>query len=491
MLKSNNPYFSFKKILLIKPNYHVNNADIHFVHINLPPLSLTFIASYLVDLDVEIEILDAKVKNLSYKQIRKKIKKINPDIVGITVFISASINVCYDIAKIVKDINQNTMVVFGGRHFTSEYEEALNVDEVDIIVRGEGELTFRELILKETPENVKGISYKSNGKIINNPDRELIEDFENIRYPARQFTKNNKYKMLTVRIETVETSRGCPYRCKFCITPNFNKGLWRPRPFEKIITELKLISQNRKITDILFVDDNLTVNTKRIEKLCERIIECKKNKEINDFRFIAQVRADSIVKAPHMVKKMAEAGFWIVFIGIESVHEKILKDMRKGVVFNTVLKALQILHEYNIIVFGNMIIGLDLNATEDDIRKEIKFIKKVDVDLISFTLLTPFPGTDTLKELEKKNLVITKDWSKYTLVNPVIKTYQLSPKKIQELLYYSFKENNFFNNLIRFTSRIIKIRGFLFIQNPRRFIFWVKSYIKLRILIRKFFLGTK
>jgi len=276
MLKSGNPHFSFKKILLIKPNYHVNNADINFVHMNLPPLNLTFIASYLVDLDVEIEILDAKVKNFSYKQMRKKIIKFNPDIVGITVFVSASINECYNIAKLVKKINQNTMVVFGGRHFTSEYEEALNVDEVDIIVRGEGELTFRELIIKGTPEKVEGISYKSNGKIVNNPDRALIKDFKNIRYPARQFTKNNKYTMLSVRIETVKTSRGCPYRCKFCITPNFNKGLWRPRLIGKIITELKLISQDRKITDILFVDDNLTVNTKRIEILCERIIECKK-----------------------------------------------------------------------------------------------------------------------------------------------------------------------------------------------------------------------
>jgi len=217
----------------------------------------------------------------------------------------------------------------------------------------------------------------------------------------------------------------------------------------------------------------------------------QKNKEINNFKFIAQVRADSLVKSPQMVKKMAEAGFWIVFIGIESVKKKTLKDVRKGVAFNTVLKALQVLHKYNIIVFGNMIIGLDLKASEEDIRKEIRFMKKVDVDLVSFTLLTPFPGTDILRELEKKNLVVTKDWSKYTLVNPVIKTYQLSPKKIQELLYYSFKEHNYFNNLRHFSSRIIKTRGCHFILNPRRFIFWIKTFIKLRILIKKFFLGIK
>ncbi|MFX1445063.1 MAG: B12-binding domain-containing radical SAM protein, partial [Promethearchaeota archaeon] len=299
--------FRWKKILLIKPNYRLSNADIQFVHMNLPPINLSYIASYLVDLDVVVKILDAKVANLNYKQIRKNIKKFNPDIVGITVFISAAINVCYDIAKIVKDFNPNCIVVFGGRHFISESDETLKINEVDIVVRGEGELTFRELIKKGNPENVKGISYISNGKIVHNPERSLIKDLRNLRYPARYLIKNNKYKMLTVRIETIETSRGCPYRCKFCVTPIFNKGLWRPRPVENIITELKMISQSRKISDILFIDDNFTQDTKRIERMCKRIIECKKKKEINDFKFLAQVRADSIVKSPQMVKKMAEA----------------------------------------------------------------------------------------------------------------------------------------------------------------------------------------
>ena len=483
--------FRWRKILLIKPNYHFGNTDYYFAPMDLPPLNLTYIASYLIDLNVEVEILDTKVNNLNYKQIKKKIKDINPDLVGITVFVSAVINSCYDIAKIVKKNNPNCIVVFGGRHPSYRPVETLKVDEVDIIVRGEGELTFRELILKGTPENVKGISYKSDGKIIHNPDRELIRDFENIRYPARHLTKFNKYKIFTVRIETVETSRGCPHNCKFCCTPIFNKGLWRPRPIEKIINELKMISQYKKITDILFVDDNLTANTKRIELLCERIIECKRNKQINDLSFFAQIRVDSVVKSPQMVKKMAEAGFWIVLIGIESVNAETLKDMRKGLTFNKVLKALKILHDNNIIVLGSMIIGYDLNATEDDIKKEIRFMKKVDVDLLVSSVLTPFPGTEILKELEEKDLVVTKDWSKYTLLNPVIKTHQLGSKKLLELLYYSFKEHTYLNNWKTFVPRIIKSRGIFFILNPMRFLYSFNSYLKIKSLIRKYFNGTK
>jgi len=113
-------------------------------------------------------------------------------------------------------------------------------------------------------------------------------------------------------------------------------------------------------------------------------------------------------------------------------------------------------------------------------------MKKIDLDALNFTTLIPFPGTPILKELEEKNLVITKDWSKYTFLNTVIKTYQLSQKKIQELLFYSYKKNNYLNNGIRFTSRLIKTRGLLFILNPIRNFSVFYSFVKMNIILRKF-----
>jgi len=474
----------FKRILLIKPNYRGCEGWYHFLKTDLPPLNLTYIASYLTDLDVVVEILDAKVRNLSYKQIKKKIKKFKPDIVGISVFVSASIEICYDIAKIVKSNDKNTIVVLGGRHPTFLPTETLKAEDINIIVRGEGELTFRELIIKGTPENVKGISYKLNGQIMHNPDRPIM-NYASIKLPARYFIENNKYSLYSARTETVETSRGCPYSCKFCTTHIINNGLWRSRPIENVISELKVISQNRRISDIFFVDDNITADIKRFERLCERIIECKKNNEINDFKFNSQIRLDAFVKSPQIVKKMAEAGFWMILTGIESIKEEIQKDLRKNLTVSNILKSLSLLHKYNIIVSGNMILGVDLNSTEEEIRKEMKIMHKIDIEFVPFSILTPFPGSITLKELDEKGLIITKDWSKYTILYPVIKTYKLSQKKLRELLNYSYKELKILNQPRRMLFRVIKSRGLFFILNPIRFILFAKTYFKMKIFRNK------
>ncbi|MFX1308924.1 MAG: B12-binding domain-containing radical SAM protein, partial [Promethearchaeota archaeon] len=184
--------------------------------------------------------------------------------------------------------------------------------------------------------------------------------------------------------------------------------------------------------------------------------------------------------------KMARAGFWVVFIGIESVNEESLKNVRKGFEFNNVIEALKILHENNIIVIGNLIIGIDLKETEEDVIKEIKFMKTVDVDIVSFVLLTPFPGSDTFKELDEQGLVISKDWSKYTVFHPVIKTHQLSPRQLYDLLYLSFRELKYVNKLKDIGYRVIKTRGLLFLLNPIRFLKFINSFLKVRSLFKEF-----
>jgi radical SAM superfamily enzyme YgiQ (UPF0313 family) len=475
---------NWERILLIKPNFRSIGWD--FYNMDFPPISLTYIAAYLEDLPVDVQILDSKVENLNHNQIKNRIKRYNPDIVGISVFVSAAIKECYRIAQSVKEIGLDIPVVFGGRHPTFEVNDTLKNEYVDIIVRGEGELTFRELIKKGICEGIKGISYKENGKIIHNPDRELMgkQDYENIKFPARYLTKGNKYKMFTVRLETIETSRGCPFSCKFCTTWKINNRTWRSRPIHEIIEELMIISQDKRITDIFFVDDELSANAKRVERLCEQILHFKDKGLISDFKFFAQIRVDDIVKSPSMVEKMSEAGFWAVFIGIESIDEESLKEMRKQITFNKVLEALEILDRNNILSIGNLIIGVNLYDRREDIIRQIEVMKHTDVDIISFVILTPFPGSDTLEELDEQGLVISKNWSRYTVMEPVIKTHELSPSDLYELLYLSFRELKYVNNARKIVKKSRKKRGLRFLLNPLRLISVIKSYMKMRVLFK-------
>ncbi|KKL74639.1 hypothetical protein LCGC14_2062860, partial [marine sediment metagenome] len=154
--------------------------------------------------------------------------------------------------------------------------------------------------------------------------------------------------------------------------------------------------------------------------------------------------------------------------------------------FIKVLEALKILHANNIMVIGNLVIGIDLYGTEEDIIKEINFMKKVDVDIVSFVLLTPFPGSDTMKELGKQGLIISKDWSKYTVLYPVIKTHKLSSKQLYELLYYSFRAIKYINNLKGIAYRVFKSRGILFVLNPKRLLHLINSWLKIRTLFKDF-----
>jgi anaerobic magnesium-protoporphyrin IX monomethyl ester cyclase len=458
-----------------------------FIQRIYPPIGLMYIASYLDDLNVEVKIIDAKIENLNNKELKNRIKDFNPDIVGVSVLVCSSINICNDIAKMVKTINKNSIVVFGGRQPSMMPEKSLKIEEVDIVVRGEGEITFRELIIKGSPEGIKGISYKTNGTIIHNAERGLMKNLYNLRLPARNLVDKNSYTLLGMKIDTIQTSRGCPHRCTFCTTPISTNGTWRPRPVDNIIKELKMISRNRKITDIIILDDNFTANTRRIEELCTKIIEGKKKGILNDFKFYAQIRVDSILKSPQMIKKMSEAGFWSVLIGIESVNDDTLKDMNKRITFNEVLKAIRILHLYNISVFGSVIIGFDFNASEEDIIKEINYMKKIDVDILVLNLLTPYPGTPIYNELDEKGLIVTKDWTNYTPFKSVYRTTKLSSTKLQELLQYAFKKHPYHRNVRGFASRIIKSRGIRFVFNPRNIFSTIFAVLKANITLNKFF----
>ncbi|MHA1751884.1 MAG: B12-binding domain-containing radical SAM protein [Candidatus Helarchaeota archaeon] len=445
----------WKRLLLINTNIWSNLITDNF---NLPPLGLEYLVSYVRDL-IKVEILDARNFRMSYQKIENYIKSYKPDIVGINCNFTCGINAAFETARLVKEkYNPECPVIFGGWHPTLKPDECLKNPWVDAIILGEGELTLRELIKKGSFENVDGIFYKKEGKIVHNKERQLIENLDDLKFPYRENRKFKKFQMFNIPVDTIETSRGCPHTCKFCCIHVFYRHRWRPRSPLNIIKELYEIRKNSNVRDILIVDDNFTVNMKRIEKLCKLIIKSKL-----DFHFICQTRLDSIAKNPKIVRLMAKAGFWLMFVGIESITKKGLTDVNKKINVETIHKAIKILHENHIIIVGNVIIGADLDETEEDIMKNVDNIKKLQVDFMSYSILTPLPSTKIFEKLENENLIINKNWADYNFKNAVIKTHQLTPKdltRITRLVNINAALHRSNLNLFR---KLSKSRGILFI----------------------------
>lgn len=473
----------WNKILLLVANYKTTGYD--FYDSAFPPLALEYIAAYVEDL-VDVMILDTKAANLSLKQTKEKIEEFKPDLVGLTVPVTSAIDTVLTYAKIAKQYGSTTVI--GGWHPTLAVERTLSSPWIDILVRGEGEFTFRELIKNGSPENVNGLSYKKDSQMVHNPDRPFLKNLDELKIPSRHLVENYEYKIFNMNCDAIETSRGCPQGCRFCSTHVVYKRRWRARSVKNIIKELEIISQNKKITDVFFVDDNILVDMKRVGRLCIEIIRGKRRGTIKKkLRFFFQGRLDSMARSPKITELMRKAGFWLVLVGVEATDDKTLELIDKGCRLENIKKGIQVLHDSGIMVMGNVIIGANLWDTIEDVIITIKKTRELGLDLPSFTLLTPFPSTDFYRELKQKNLLLSEDYSKYNWLNPVIKTEKLNPRALKLLLFLGFFYINYYGggwmNKLKLFYRNTKSRGIKFTFHPIRFYKTSISYYKWRCIV--------
>ncbi|MFX1391533.1 MAG: B12-binding domain-containing radical SAM protein, partial [Promethearchaeota archaeon] len=340
----NNIDNKIQKVALINPNFKTKSITDNF---SIPCLGLESIAANIIDL-VEVKIIDAKARNLNLKEITKELTKFEPDIIGISCCFTIGIDFALEIAKEAKKMGYLT--ILGGWHPSFVYSEILKDSFIDIIVRGEGELTFREIVKNKDLARINGISYKQNGIIINNPDRPLLKDLNKLPLPARRLRdKKNYYQIFQMPLDVIETSRGCPYNCIFCNIHLFYRGTYRVKSTERVIKELKIVASQKPNNNVLIVDDNFTANMKRVEKICDRII-----KEKIKLDLICQSRVDVIKENPKVIIKMAKAGFWLMFLGIESFNQNSLNNIQKKIHFKDIVKAINILHENGILIIGSL-----------------------------------------------------------------------------------------------------------------------------------------
>jgi anaerobic magnesium-protoporphyrin IX monomethyl ester cyclase len=392
----------------------------------MPPLSLAYIASVLRENGHQPRIVDANLSPLPHFA--------DYDVIGIT-----SLTSTYPAAlRLASRAKASGMpVVLGGYHASFMDEEALSTGLVDYVVRGEGEYVMLELAnaLEEggDVEDIKGISYMREGKVIRTDPAKVVEELDQLPLAARDLLPVRDYPMRLdgVPMTSVVTSRGCPYDCSFCAASKFCGTRWRARSPESVVDEVALLKSQFGFGAVSFVDDNFMLSPKRVSEICDHML--KRGVKMN---WMALSRADTIVKEEALVAKMYRAGARILFLGIESGAQEMLDEYGKREDIELFHRAIDILRSHNIRTWASFIIGA-ARETRRMIQKTLELAKRLDPYVAQFSILTPYPGTALFDSVKHK--LRHRNWSLFDGQHSVFSTEFLSGGELERLLRRAYR----------------------------------------------------
>lgn len=426
-----------------------------------PPIGLMYIAAYLKKINPShrIEIIDLRVKNLPMNKLREAVEGFNPQVVGISAVTMESLNM-HEIAAVVKSQLSDCKVVVGGPHPSSFVRQTISDSNIDFIVVGEGELTFAELIKSlengDDTSSVKGIVFKRNGEISVTPQREYIQDLDSLPFPLWELIDielySNYYSMSLRgkrRYMVMFTSRSCPYRCIYCHNM-FGKG-FRARSPENVIEEIGVLYNKYNISEIEILDDIFNFDLKRVERICDLIVE--RGYKLN-IAFPNGLRADRLEK--RTLEKMRDAGTRFISVAVESVSPRIQKMIKKNLNISKVKEIIIYAAELGIFTNGFFMLGFPTESLEE-VKETVGFALRSKLHTAHFFIVTPFEGTELYekyKELVRNSGV---DFSNYNYYMSSFKLSELSTKKLQRIQFFSY---------------------FRFYFNPKRALRIVYSYTK-------------
>jgi anaerobic magnesium-protoporphyrin IX monomethyl ester cyclase len=459
------------------------------------PLELAYVAA-LLESQHKVSIIDAPTEGrknleeidgtkyrvgLANEEIADRIKRRSPDVVGIYIPFSGWWKAAYEVASTVKSIDKDIITVLSGLHPSARPVDSLMHPNIDFVVIGEAEYTMLELVgvLEQRTtgslKKIRGIGYIKNGETIITPPRPAIQDLDSLPFPARHLLPMEAYfaavKEFPLRGEihkpwtTMITSRGCPHKCVFCSIHVVMGRKWRGRSPENVVDEIEQIVQTYRIKQIDFVDDNMTLDKKRMENICDLIV--KRGLDI-EWYTPNGVRADGLDE--NLLRKMKASGCKKIRIAPESgvqrvVDQIIKKDLDLGKVETAVILSRKV----GIKVGCFFIIGL-IGETKEDIEATITYaykLRRLGADSFYFSYAAPLYGTE-LYEQAKRGGFLRACFSDEALasVDPFIETPEFTADDLRELCARANQVNPTF-------TRDKIIRG---IRNPKK---------AIKVLLRK------
>ncbi|MDD5109026.1 MAG: radical SAM protein [Candidatus Omnitrophica bacterium] len=382
----------------------------------LPPLGLAYLASVLEKEGHEVEIIDIPAENISIKDFQARVGLKKSDIYGI----SSTLFGFQDVIKfsaLIRKVDPQSLIILGGLCTVLSPELILkNIPEIDIVVQGEGEVAMKRicssLAAKTRWDGIGGVCFRHNGSYFYNQEIELI-NFDELPLPAYHLLNIKHYYLhppfgLYSPVISMETSRGCIFKCEFCcLSKNY-----RARLVESVVEEMVYLKRTYGINEIYFVDHTFTISQEYIRMLCQRIID-KKLK----LHWTCKTRVDCV--SPETLKIMKAAGCYMISYGVESGSEKILKNLNKGITVADIETAFVLTRKYGIRSIAYLIVGSP-GENKDTIKETLRMVRRIKPDYVLYNALAPDPASELYNRAINEKIVSKNFFGRSIFLEPKV-----------------------------------------------------------------------
>ncbi|MFC1698998.1 B12-binding domain-containing radical SAM protein [Candidatus Omnitrophota bacterium] len=394
-----------------------------------PPLGIVYIAGVLEKNAKNVYLKDFEVEDFSESILAETLKKYNIDLVGVS-FRTASYCSAKHFVNLAKKINRDLKIVIGGHHATAFPESALKDIECDIAVRGEGEYAFLDVVealeKDKSLQEITGISFKDNGRILHNPGRKPIENLDLVPYPARHLLPVDKYTIMTIL-----TSRGCPFSCIYCDKGVSGKKVNLRSP-ENVYQEILDIDKRFGKKRLYVVDDFFFLHKQRLNKLLDMMIS---NENLN-ISWICQARVDGVDE--ELLNKAKRSGCAQIMYGVETGDKSELAYIRKESTLEQAAEAIRLTKKTGIVTRTNFMLGFPI-STRKSMENTIKFAKQASPDIVRFFSVSPLPNTELWNNIYGESVDLENfRWDEFDFYNPDFSPAELTKDDITSYAIFGY-----------------------------------------------------
>lgn len=403
-----------KKVLLVQPPTRAFTPR--------PPLGLMYISACLTRAGIDNDIIDIKARNSREAAgvragILHRISEADADIIGITCLVT-EVEVVEELCREIRRTKPGALIVLGGAQPTTHPEHFVEArDSIDYFVIGEGEITFTELVkacreqglpgaAHERIRKVDGLAWFEGDAIRMSKPRALLEDLDALPMPAYDKVDMDFYTMPTawgirpvlISLFWIFSSRGCPFRCRYCVAHEIFGRRVRKRSPRNVLDEIEYLVRTYRVDGIYFHDESFTVDRQRVIEICSEIRRRRLKLAMG-----CQTRVDLV--SDDLVRTMAEAGFMQIDFGVESGSDRILELVHKDITAEQVRNAFSICRRHRVRTFANMMVNLP-EETLEDIEKSIALMKELNPNAVIWNVTVPYPGSFLDRKLSRADFKV-------------------------------------------------------------------------------------